>query len=131
MLLRTCAVVALIFGVLTIFSGARGLFGGAQQQAALGAYVGFVLWFNFLAGFAYVIGGLGLWRRHAWAFHLSWAIAGATALVFALFGLHMASGGDYELRTVAAMTLRLAIWVGIAWIARHLRQPRHTAAQTE
>jgi hypothetical protein len=52
-ILRLCATFALVFGLLTIVSGSQGLFGGHQQKAALGNYVGFVLWFNFLAGFAF------------------------------------------------------------------------------
>ncbi len=54
------AVVAVIFGLLTIFSGGRALFGGAD----MGAVVPFVLWFNFLAGFAYVSRRLGSLVSH-------------------------------------------------------------------
>lgn len=115
--LRGCAAVALVFGLLTIVSGARGLFGEPEQQAALGAYVSFVLWFNFLAGFAYVVAAAGLWRGDAWAARLSVSIAAATALVFAAFGVHALLGGAYELRTVAAMSLRLVVWLGVAWWA--------------
>ena len=46
------AVVAIVFGLATVISGGRALFGGAD----MGAVVPFVLWFNFLAGFAYVAG---------------------------------------------------------------------------
>ena len=45
---------------------ARGLDPGAARQAA-GHYVPFVLWFNFLAGFAYIVAGVGLWMRRRWA----------------------------------------------------------------
>ena len=62
-LLRAAAVVALLFGVLTIVSGGRTLFGGEAVRQAAGAIVPFVLWFNFAAGFAYVVAGLGLWGR--------------------------------------------------------------------
>lgn len=117
-ILRACAAFALVFGLLTIVSGAKGLFGGPQQQAALGAYVSFVLWFNFLAGFAYVVAAIGLWRGDFWSATLSLVIAATTALVFIAFGIHIATGGAYELRTVAAMTLRLLVWMTIAWLAR-------------
>ena len=52
--LTVAAIIAVIFGLLTIVSGGRALFGGAD----MGAVVPFVLWFNFLAGFAYVAAGL-------------------------------------------------------------------------
>lgn len=56
-LLRPTAVLATLFGALTVLSGGRALFGGSD----MGDVVAFVLWFNFLAGFAYVIAGIGLW----------------------------------------------------------------------
>ena len=62
--LLIAAIVAVLFGALTIFSGGRALFGGAEARAAVGAAVPFVLWFNFLAGFAYVAAGVGLFLRH-------------------------------------------------------------------
>ena len=47
---RLVAGFALVFGVLTIVSGGRVLFGGPEAQAAAGNAVHFVLWFNFLSG---------------------------------------------------------------------------------
>lgn len=79
--LTAAAAVAVIFGLLTVLSGGRALFGGAD----MGAVVPFVLWFNFLAGFAYVLAGLGLWYRSSWSIGLSVSIALATAAVFAIF----------------------------------------------
>ena len=107
------AIVAVIFGLLTIFSGGRALFGGAE----MGAVVPVVLWFNFLAGFAYVVAGLGLWYRASWATSLSIVIALATAAVFATFLWKVWSGTPYEARTMGAMGLRLATWVAISIVA--------------
>lgn len=104
------AIVAVVFGFLTIISGGRALFGGAD----MGAVVPFVLWFNFLAGFAYVLAGLGLWYRSSWSAGLSIAIALATAAVFATFLWQVWSGTAYEARTMGAMGLRLAVWTLIA-----------------
>jgi len=115
--LRSAAAIAVLFGLLTIFSGGRALFGGAEARAAAGAYVPFVLWFNFLAGFAYVAAGAGLWWGRRWAALLALAIAGATLLVFAAFGIHIWRGGAYEARTVGAMTLRSLVWIAIAVLA--------------
>jgi len=77
-----------------------------------------VLWFNTLAGLAYIVAGLGLWQGRRWAFPLSLAIFAATLLVFAAFGMHVAQGGAYEMRTVFAMTLRSVVWGAIAVAAR-------------
>lgn len=112
--LRIAGGVAIAFGVLTIFSGGRTLLGSAD----MGAVVPFVLWFNTLAGLAYVVAGLGLWQGWRWAWPLSFVIFAATLLVFAAFGLHVAQGGAFEMRTVYAMALRSAVWGWIAWVAR-------------
>ena len=111
------SLVAVGFGLLTIKEGGTILFGDAAARAAAGNYVPFVLWFNFLAGFAYVIAGIGLWRQQRWAAWLAVAIAVATALMFAAFGAHIASGGAYEQRTVIAMSLRTLVWTAIAVLA--------------
>ncbi len=114
---RVVSLVAVAFGLLTIKEGGTILFGGEAARASAGDYVPFVLWFNFLAGFAYVIAGAGLWRQHRWAVWLAVAIAVATALTFAAFGAHVHAGGAYETRTVIAMSLRTLVWVAIAAIS--------------
>lgn len=111
---RTVAVIAALFGVATVVSGGRALFGGIAAREAVGDAVPFVLWFNFLAGFAYVAAGLALWNRHRAAAPLAWAIGLATLAVFALFGLAVWSGVAYEMRTVGAMTLRTLFWLAVA-----------------
>lgn len=108
------AIAAVLFGILTLLSGGRALFGGDAARAAVGNAVPFVLWFNFVAGFFYVISGIGLllWRR--WAALLSAGIAIATLIVFAAFGWHVAVGGAFEMRTVGAMILRSGFWIAIS-----------------
>lgn len=118
---RIAGAVAIGFGLLTIASGGTTLLGGID----MGRVVGFVLWFNTLAGLAYVVAGLDLWRGRRWAFALSLAIFAATVLVFAGFGLHIAQGGAFEMRTVFAMTLRSAVWGVIALVARQTRPTMH------
>lgn len=112
---KVAAAVALLFGVATVVSGGRVLLG--PGTAAAGDYVPFVVWFNFLAGFAYVAAGIGLWLRRRWAAPLALALALLTALVFAAFGAHILGGGAFEARTVAAMSLRTFVWVSIAALA--------------
>ena len=45
-LVKSLAVVAVLFGLLTVLSGGRTLFGGEAARLAAGAIVPFVLWFN-------------------------------------------------------------------------------------
>ena len=115
--LRGVALIAIGFGLLTIKEGGTILFGDEAARVAAGNYVPFVLWFNFVAGFAYVIAGVGLWMLQRWAVWLSIAISAATAFTFAAFGVHVFSGGLYELRTVIAMSMRTVVWVIISTIA--------------
>ena len=115
---RIAAGVAVVFGLLTIISGGSVLFGGDAAQATAGNTVGFVLWFNFLSGFAYVLVGAGIALGTRWAAAAAVLLALAIAAVFALFGLHIWQGGAYEMRTMGAMILRLAVWVVIAAVAR-------------
>lgn len=115
--LYAVAAVALVFGLATIISGGQVLFGGEAAREAAGHYLPFVVWFNFLAGFAYVVAAVGLATRQAWTARLALGIAAATAFVFFYFGLFVLSGAPFEMRTVGAMTLRTALWAGIAWFA--------------
>ena len=116
--LGVVSVIALLFGLLTIKSGGSVLFGPESAKLAAGNAVDFVLWFNVLAGFLYVIAGIGLWMEKVWAVWLAGVIALMTALVFLALGVHISGGGLYENRTIAAMTIRLTLWTFIFFFAR-------------
>jgi hypothetical protein len=116
--------IAIIFGLVTIKAGGMVLFAEGEAHQAAGDYVSFVLWFNFLAGFAYVTAGIGLWLQRSWAALLAMLIAVFTFLIFIALGVHIYSGGAYEMRTVAAMSMRSIIWMGIALITYIISRPR-------
>lgn len=120
---RLAGGIAMAFGLLTIVSGASALMGAID----MGAVVPFVLWFNALAGVAYVAGGILLWRGHRLALPVALTILIATAAVFAAFGWRAASGGAYEMRTVGAMTLRTVFWAVMAWVAWKFTHVRRSA----
>jgi len=129
-LLRAAAIAAVIFGIATIRAGGSVLFGDGAASA--GKVVDFVLWFNFLAGFAYVAAGMALWMRRRWGSQLAMLIAASTMLVFAAFGVHVALGGAFEARTAWAMLLRSLVWVLIAALALKVtRRRRATVASAE
>ncbi len=115
--IRVITVIAITFGLLTILSGGTVLFVGGTFREQAGNYVPFVVWFNFCAGFAYLIAGGGLWMQKSWAVFVSVFIVVATLVCFGIFGIHILMGGLYEVRTVAAMTLRTAVWTSIAVFA--------------
>ena len=57
------AIIAVVFGMMTIKSGGSVLFINGEARLAAGNYVDFVLWFNFSAGFFYVATGIGIWWK--------------------------------------------------------------------
>lgn len=109
--------IAILFGLLTLKSGGFVLFVDGPDRAAAGNFVPFVLWFNFIAGFFYILAGIGLLQARRWAGLLSAVIALVTLLVFLALGFHISQGGAYETRTVGAMVLRSSIWAAIAFIS--------------
>lgn len=122
--IRIAGLIALGFGALTIFSGGSILFADGTARQAAGNYVPFVLWFNFAAGFAYIVAGVGLifWKR--WAISLSMFIAIASLVVFAALGVVIFMGTPFEPRTLAAMTLRTVLWFTIAFMAISVSKTR-------
>ena len=111
------SIVAILFGLLTIKSGGSVIFVDGPDRLAAGNYMLFVVWFNFLAGFIYLVAGAGLWLKKQWAIRLSIFIAVATVIVFIAFGIAILIGQAYEMRTVAAMSLRTIVWTVISVFA--------------
>lgn len=108
------AAVAVVFGAVSIFSGGSVALFDGPGRAAAGDYVPFVVWFNFVAGFAYIAAGCGLFLMQRWAAILSVAIAAATVLVSAGLAFHIMQGGAFEMRTVGTLALRILVWTIIA-----------------
>ncbi len=118
------SILAGAFGIMTLIAGGSVLFIDGEARQAAGHYVPFVLWFNFSAGFVYVVTAIGLWLMRPWAAWLSLLLAVSTVAIFAALDLHILNGGEYETRTVMAMTLRSGVWIAIAAFAWH-RLLRH------
>ncbi len=114
---RIAAVVAILFGGLTLFSGGSVLFLDGQSRVEAGNYVPWIVWFNFLAGFAYILAGVRLFLWHGCAIKLSMVIFVATLLASMALGIHILLDGAYEMRTVGAMALRSSVWLTIALVA--------------
>lgn len=115
--LQWLAIAAIAFGAVTLFSGGQALFGGPQARAAVGTAVPFVLWFNFCAGFVYILAGVGLLWRSRWAVYASIFLALLTALIAVAFGVFVLSGGAFEIRTIGAIAIRSLFWIVIAIVA--------------
>ena len=114
MLTRIIAIVAILYGIITVKAGGSTLFIDEVRLAA-GDYVPFVLWINFLLGFAYIIAGIGLFLGKIWAKNLSMLIAGITLITYVALGIHIALGGLFKAKTLKAMAVRSLVWVGISF----------------
>lgn len=116
---RPTAIAGLVFGGLTVFSGGMVLFGSAAVKSAAGDAVPLVLWFNFLAGFLYIIGALALYYRAAWAGPMAWVIGLGSLGVFIVLIALALSGTAFEWRTIGAMVVRSGFWLAIAAALRN------------
>ena len=115
--LNWLAIMAIAFGAVTVYSGGQALFGSPEARAAVGNAVPLVLWFNFFAGFVYILAGAGLLRRRPWALYAALVLASTTALIAAAFGVHVLSGGAFEMRTIGALAIRLLFWIVVSVVA--------------
>jgi len=116
-LLRALALLGLVFGVATLVSGGSVLFGPEEARIKAGAYIPWVVWFNFLAGFAYLASGAGLWFGRRWGVLLAAGITTLTLGALAVFLVQLSLGVPYEVRTLAALPFRAAVWAVITALA--------------
>jgi len=111
------AITAIVFGGVTVLTGGRALFGNLESRAGFGNAVPFVLWFNFLAGFVYIVAGAGLLLCRRWAVYTSLFVAVSTIIVFVAFGVHVIGGGAFERRTIGALTIRSIFWITVTIVS--------------
>ncbi len=111
------SVFMIVFGVLTILSGGRVLFTEAGHNEA-GHIVPLVLWFNFLSGFLYILGGVSLFRLKSYAKKIALALALLCGAVLVYLIWYIYKGNPFEMRTVFAMIFRSVFLSGAAWILR-------------
>lgn len=114
--------VAILFGALTLFAGARVL-GGADP-----GYIVFrpLLIFNTLMGFAYVAAGVTAWRNRARGTLMAGAIFVLNAVVLLTIAYLHQTGGAVAIDSVRAMTLRTVVWLvllaALAWLGQRGRR---------
>lgn len=116
--LKGIALFGLIFGIVTLFSGGSVLFGSESARISAGNYVPLVVWFNFTAGFFYIIAAIGVLLGKPWSYPLSVLIAVATATTAAIFAYYVSTGVGFEMRTVAALAVRTGFWSLMAFLIR-------------
>ncbi len=112
------ALVAVVFGLVTIVSGSRVLLGADP------GYIVFqpLLLFNTAMGFIYVGAGVAAWRNLARGRTTAGAIFALNLVVLAATAALYSSGDSVAIESVRAMTLRTVVWLalfaGFAWLMR-------------
>lgn len=112
------ALVAILFGLVTVFAGARVLLGADPGYVVFGP----LLIYNTIMGFSYIAAGVMAWRSLVRGRQAAAAIFVLNLLVLAAIGTLYATGGAVAVESVRAMTLRSVVWlalfIGLAWLGR-------------
>ncbi len=111
---NSIATVLIAFALVTIFMSSSVLFDWFGIRAKQGNYVPFIVKTNLTAGFLYLIAAYGFVLSKKWSFWAMLSVALLLIYTFALFYLHIHTGGLYENRTVGAMIFRILFTLIIA-----------------
>lgn len=113
---KTLGIIAVLFAALTLFKSGQILFGPQSARDAVGDFVPFVVQFNFVAGFAYLLAGIGIFLGRRWALGMSALIALATLVTTVFFARHLLAGGAFEMQTIGALGIRSLFWIVVSLI---------------
>lgn len=119
---------AFLFGTATVISGGNALLVMHRIFEPPGRIVPFVLYFNFAAGFAYIVTGIELILRRRWALAFAGVVAVATTIVSVGLGVWIFVGNAHEMRTVIAMSLRAEFWFTASFASAIGYRVRSTAS---
>ncbi len=101
------ALVAILFGLLTVFVGTRVLLGTDPGYLVFKP----LLIYNTFMGLAYIGAGVLIWRQPEKGVKAAGTIALLNALVFAAIAVLYARTDLVAVDSVRAMTLRTSVWV--------------------
>ena len=110
------AIIAVVFGLVTIFAGGRVLFGGSDP-----GYVVFrpLLLFNTAMGVAYIAAGGATWRHPRWGTYAAGAIVVLNLVALGMILLVYSRGGAVAIDSVRAIAFRCTVWlmllIGLIW----------------
>lgn len=120
---KVTAVVIGLFGLITLFASSAVLFNVGGARAMAGAVVPIVPGMNLLAAFFYIVSAYAIYRLRPWApLPLLMAIAALVVAIVA-FLVHVQQGGPYEVRTVGALSFRVAVTLLFYLVARYFVRP--------
>jgi hypothetical protein len=112
------AVIAILFGVATLFAGGRVLRGADPGYQVFQP----LLVYNTVMGAAYLAAGVTLWRSASAGRYAAGVIFLLNLLVLAAIVLVYRSGGGVAVDSLRAMTLRTTVWLvlfaSVSWLVR-------------
>lgn len=115
---RAIALVAMLFGAMTLFVGSRVLLGNDPGYVVYRP----LLLYNVTMGAVYVLAGLLIWRGQPAGRTLAGLIFVLNAIVLAGIVYLYQSGAAVAVDSVRAMTLRTVVWLllfaGLVWAGR-------------
>jgi hypothetical protein len=115
---RLLALVAVLFGVVTIIAGAR-ILGGADPGYTV---FGPLLIYNTGMGVAYVAAGILAWRNSVAGRRAAGAIFLLNLLVLGAIAYLYTAGSAIAVESLGAMSFRTVVWLllflGLAWVSR-------------
>lgn len=113
------ALVAIVFGVVTVFSGGRVLLGADPGYVVLRP----LLAYNTLMGVAYVLAGVLIWRSIPLGTWAAGLIFGLNLIVLVGILVVYRSGGAVAVDSLRAMTFRTVVWLVLFLVAWRLGAP--------
>lgn len=114
-------IAAAIFGGITIFASSSVLFGYSDVFQKEGSYPVFILWVNLITGPLYLLAAAGFFYKKMMTLPV---LKGILLLLFvnlAFLLMLIITGGDYEMDTWGAMTVRIAVTGIFTFFARKTR----------
>jgi hypothetical protein len=112
---RVGAAIGVVFGAVSAAAGLRVLTGLDVPGYVV---LPWLVRYNVAAGLFGVAAGIGMWRGARWAPAATVALATAHLTVLIVLAAMRTSGSDVANDSLGAMALRVAIWTGIALVAR-------------
>lgn len=128
-LLTAISLIAIVFGLITLVQGGRTLF-TESGRAAMGEIVMPILWYNFIAGFFYIVAGALAFRAISGSRVLAALIAIGNGTALSYLAWYISQGGLYEQRTVIAMSFRTLLWVVLTALLFRVFCTRHRTCHT-
>ncbi|MFZ1813016.1 MAG: hypothetical protein WBO55_00485 [Rhizobiaceae bacterium] len=115
------------FGLMSVLAGGSVVLSDGTARELAGEIIPAVVWFNFLTGPVYVLAGVAILLDHPTARMMSALLSAAILGVSAHLLWQIVIGTAFEMRTVAAMSLRLIFWTGAAvLLIRHAGHARRS-----